>query len=63
MDEAFIAERCDPADFAVWLDFIRRPENAPEATEAMTGVPAAEVRAAARLYATGGRAAIYYGLG
>src|SRR5690606_21189745 len=33
------------------------------ATEAITGVPAAEVRAAARLYATGGNAAIYYGLG
>ena len=31
--------------------------------EAVTGVPAAEIRAAARLYATGGRAAIYYGLG
>ena len=29
----------------------------------MTGVPAEELRAAARLYATGGNAAIYYGLG
>jgi formate dehydrogenase major subunit len=29
----------------------------------LTGVPAAEVHAAARLYATGGNAAIYYGLG
>ena len=28
-----------------------------------TGVPAADLRAAARLYATGGNAAIYYGLG
>ncbi|BBK35087.1 formate dehydrogenase subunit alpha [Allostella sp. ATCC 35155] len=63
VDEAFVAERCEPADFALWLDFIRRSENSPEATEAVTGVPAAEVRAAARLYATGGRAAIYYGLG
>ena len=31
--------------------------------EAVTGVPAADVRAAARLYATGGNGAIYYGLG
>jgi len=31
--------------------------------QADTGVPAAQVRAAARLYATGGNAAIYYGLG
>ena len=37
--------------------------NSPEATEQYTGVPAADVRAAARLYATGGNAAIYYGLG
>ena len=29
----------------------------------MTGVPAGEIRAAARLYATAGNAAIYYGLG
>jgi formate dehydrogenase major subunit len=38
-------------------------ENSPEASEEFTGVPAADVRAAARLYATGGNAAIYYGLG
>ncbi len=31
--------------------------------EPITGVPAEEVRAAARLFATGGNAAIYYGLG
>ena len=31
--------------------------------EKITGVPAADVRAAARLYATGGNGAIYYGLG
>ena len=31
--------------------------------ELITGVPAEEVRAAARLFATGGNAAIYYGLG
>jgi formate dehydrogenase major subunit len=31
--------------------------------EALTGVPAADLRGAARLYATGGNGAIYYGLG
>jgi formate dehydrogenase major subunit len=46
-----------------WRDFVARPENSPEAMEAVTGVPAAELRGAARLYATGGNAAIYYGLG
>lgn len=62
-DHAFIASRCDAQAFADWQAFIARPEHAPEATEAVTGVPADHVRAAARLYATGGNAAIYYGLG
>ena len=37
--------------------------NSPEAVAKITGVPAATIRAAARLYATGGNGAIYYGLG
>ncbi|MEL7029847.1 MAG: formate dehydrogenase subunit alpha, partial [Pseudomonadota bacterium] len=63
LDEAFIQDRCDRASFDEWLAFIRQPENAPEAVEKVTGVPADDIRAAARLYATGGRAGIYYGLG
>jgi formate dehydrogenase major subunit len=63
VDERFVAERCEPVDFAHWAEFVSRPENSPEAMEAHTGVPAADVRAAARLFATGGNAAIYYGLG
>ncbi len=63
VDEAYVAERCDPKSFNEWRDFVARADNSPEALEAETGVPAAEVRAAARLYATGGNAAIYYGLG
>ena len=63
VNEAFVAERCDGPSFARWRAFVAEPHHAPEATAAMTGVPAAELRAAARLYATGGRAAIYYGLG
>ena len=63
LDRRFIEERCDAADFGRWLDFILQPENGPEAAAAITGVPAEEIRAAARLYAGGGRAAIYYGLG
>src|SRR6185503_4865623 len=34
-----------------------------EATEGETGIPAPELRAAARLYAAGPNSAIYYGLG
>ncbi|VVE90599.1 formate dehydrogenase subunit alpha [Pandoraea bronchicola] len=63
MADAFIAERCEDRAFEQWRDFIARAENSPEATEAHTGVPAHLVRGAARLYATGGNAAIYYGLG
>jgi len=59
----YIAERCDEKSFREWREFVARPENSPEAMESVTGVPAADVRAAARLYATGGNAAIYYGLG
>lgn len=61
--EAFIAERCETKSFNEWREFVAKPENSPEASEATTGVPAAELRAAARLFATGGNAAIYYGLG
>ena len=63
VDRAFVADRCDPVTFAAWEEFIRQPENSPEAVEAITGVPAEELRAAARLYAAGPNSAIYYGLG
>ena len=61
--EAYIAERCDEQSFKDWKEFVSRPENSPEALAEVTGVPAETVRSAARLYATGGNAAIYYGLG
>ena len=63
LNQAFIDERCETKAFNEWKDFVSLPENSPEALEAETGVPAADVRGAARLYATGGNAAIYYGLG
>ncbi|MDM0114911.1 formate dehydrogenase subunit alpha [Variovorax sp. J22R133] len=61
--EEFVAERCDAKSFGEWREFVARPENSPEAMQAATGVPAEELRAAARLYATAGNGAIYYGLG
>ncbi len=63
VDEAFVRERCDIADFENWARFIAGEENSPEAVESITGVKPADVRAAARLFATGGNGAIYYGLG
>ncbi|MFZ2207482.1 MAG: formate dehydrogenase subunit alpha, partial [Porticoccaceae bacterium] len=62
-DRAFIAERCEAPAYDAWRGFVSDPRHSPEATEAVTGIPAAELRAAARLYATAGNAAIYYGLG
>ncbi|WP_313804211.1 formate dehydrogenase subunit alpha [Sphingobium sp.] len=62
-DEAFIRDRCDGQEFEDWAAFVSEPQRSPEAVEPLTGVKAEEVRAAARLYATGGNGAIYYGLG
>ncbi len=62
-DEAFIRERCDWDEYQDWAEFVAAPRHSPELLEAVTRVPAADLRAAARLYATGGNAAIYYGLG
>ena len=63
VNEAFVKERCELAAFEQWRKFVAEERNAPEAVERVTGVPAEDVRGAARLYATGGNAAIYYGLG
>ncbi len=62
-DEAFIRERCDWDEYQDWARFVADGRHAPEVLEAVTGVPAEELRGAARLYATGGNGAIYYGLG
>jgi len=63
IDQDYVRERCELDAFEGWARFIALEHNSPEATEPLTGVPAAEVRAAARLFATGGNGAIYYGLG
>ncbi|PGH56190.1 formate dehydrogenase subunit alpha [Azospirillum palustre] len=63
VNRPFVEGRCDPKEFAKWEAFIAEHRNSPEYLESRTGVPADQVRAAARLYATGGNAAIYYGLG
>ncbi len=62
-DEAFVRERCDLDAFTLWAEFAAAERNSPEALAATTGVDPQLVRAAARLYAKGGNAAIYYGLG
>ena len=44
-------------------EFVSEERHSPEAVEKYSGVPAHPIRKAARLYATGGNSAIYYGLG
>jgi formate dehydrogenase major subunit len=63
VDEAFVRERCDWSEFEDWATFVALPKNSPEATATATGVDPKQLRAAARLFATGGNGAIYYGLG
>jgi formate dehydrogenase major subunit len=61
--EDFVRERCEMPSFEKWRNFVALESNSPETMQAVTGVPAESVRAAARLYATAGNGAIYYGLG
>ncbi len=62
-DEAFVRERCDWDEYRDWAAFVSDDRHSPEVLESVTRVPAADLRAAARLFATGGNGAIYYGLG
>jgi formate dehydrogenase major subunit len=63
VDEAFIRQRCDWDEYQDWARFVADERHSPETLQAVTRVPAATLREAARLYATGGNGAIYYGLG
>jgi len=63
VDEKFVRERCDWDEFQDWAAFVAQPRHSPEEVEKISGVPADLIRGAARLYATGGNGAIYYGLG
>jgi formate dehydrogenase major subunit len=62
-NEAFVREFCDRDAFEYWAGFVADPQNSPETVGALAGVSPELIRGAARLYATGGNAAIYYGLG
>jgi formate dehydrogenase major subunit len=62
-DEQFIRQRCEWDAYEEWARFVAEERHSPERLEAVTRVPAHDLRAAARLYVTGGNGAIYYGLG
>ena len=61
--EDFVRERCEVDSFEKWRAFVAEARQSPENLEAVTGVPAAAVRGAARLYAAAKNGAIFYGLG
>jgi formate dehydrogenase major subunit len=63
VDEAFVAERCEAKAFADWREFARGRRIRPRRWKPPAACRPPTMRAAARLYATGGNAAIYYGLG
>jgi formate dehydrogenase major subunit len=63
VNETFVRERCEWDAFEHWAAFVADAKNSPEAVAKITGVPAENIRKAARLYASGGNGAIYYGLG
>ena len=63
VNETFVRERCETDAFEHWREFVTDPKYSPEAVAKITGVPVPVIRAAARLYATGGNGAICYGLG
>ena len=64
VDEAFVRERCDWDEFEDWAAFVAEPQQQPGGGgEAAPACRPTTIRGAARLYATGGNGAIYYGLG
>ena len=58
-DKAFIAERTE--GFAEFTESLK--EFTPDFGEKITGVPAEDIRKAARIYASAGNAGIYYAMG
>jgi formate dehydrogenase major subunit len=62
-NENFVRERCDWDEFQDWVESVSHARNSPDEVAKVSGVPAQLIRDAARLYATGGNGAIYYGLG
>src|SRR5262245_37783786 len=63
VNEAFVRNACDRDAFEHWAAFVAEPQNSPETGGLLSGVSPEAIRGAARLYATVGNGAIYYGLG
>ena len=62
-DTEFVSARCEGDSYQRWREFIADKRHSPEAMESVLGVPAAQMRDAARQFASVKNGAIYYGLG
>ena len=62
-DKSYIRERCELPEYEKWSTFISDDRHSPENTELHSGVPAEDVRGAARLFSSCANGAIFYGLG
>src|SRR5690606_24331601 len=63
VDEDFVRERCEWDAFQDWAEFVADEQHSPEVVGPYVGIDPEEIRGAARLFASGGNGAIYYGLG
>ena len=63
VNEKFVRERCDWDEFQDWAAFVAAGAQQPRGDLKNSPAFPPTFRGAARLYATGGNAAIYYGLG
>ncbi len=59
----FIKARCEWQEFEHWAELVGSDDYSPENVGAIAGVDPQDIRRAARLYASGPRSTIYYGLG
>ncbi len=59
----FIKARCEEQEFEHWAELVGSDEYSPENIGPIAGVDPQDIRAAARMYASGPRSTIYYGLG
>lgn len=62
-NESFIRNRCHWEEFEQWMGLVGDDKYAPEKIGPVAGLDPAEIRHAARIYASGPKSTIYYGLG
>ncbi len=62
-DPEFIKARCEWTEFEHWAELVGGEAYSPEEIGPIAGVDCEDIRRAARLYASGPRSTIYYGLG